>query len=75
MDPKILEKRLKFNHPHLLLALGIDHRMVQRNHFFFEFCYLTLELLIQERIGTTQLFPEEDLMALLKGILSSLAYL
>jgi len=34
-----------------------------------------LDSLIAERIGTIQLFPEEDLLALLKGVLSVLAYL
>ena len=44
------------------------------SYFFFEFSQITLESLVQERLGTNKLFPEEDLMALLKGVTSALAH-
>eukprot|EP00825_Cyclidium_porcatum_P000610 TRINITY_DN10208_c0_g1_i1.p1 TRINITY_DN10208_c0_g1~~TRINITY_DN10208_c0_g1_i1.p1 ORF type:complete len:818 (-),score=138.43 TRINITY_DN10208_c0_g1_i1:45-2498(-) len=75
-----MESRLKLKHPHQLGALGIDNKSqeisshVINNRFFFEYCQITLEALIEERLGSNKLFPEEDLMALLKGMISVLAY-
>jgi serine/threonine protein kinase len=34
-----------------------------------------LEQIFAERLGSNKLFPEEDLSALLKGVLSALAFL
>lgn len=65
---------MRFSHPHLLSVLGIDN-LEDTNRFFFEYCYISVESLINERIGTNKLFPEDDLLALLKGVTSALAYL
>ena len=42
--------------------------------FYFESCPLTLQILLAERLNTTKLFPEDDLVALAKGLISVLAY-
>ena len=54
--------------------LGIDNQE-DTNKFFFEYCYISVDALIAERIGTNKLFPEDDLLALLKGVSSAMAYL
>lgn len=42
--------------------------------FLFEYCQIKLEDLIEERLGSNKLFPEEDLLALMKGMISILAF-
>ncbi|KRX08432.1 Protein kinase-like domain [Pseudocohnilembus persalinus] len=85
-DQKALEKRLKIQHPHLMSVLGIDKAISDEDKhlyqnlqseenlqkFFFQYSYITLESLLDERMGTERYFPEDDLEALLKGISSAL---
>ncbi|CAD8203242.1 unnamed protein product [Paramecium octaurelia] len=66
--------RIGLQHPHLLQTLG-GQPEGEQYRYYFEICPITLASLLSERYGTKQYFPEEDLQALLLGIVSALSFL
>ncbi|CAD8090994.1 unnamed protein product [Paramecium primaurelia] len=66
--------RIGLQHPHILQTLGGQPEGDQFR-YYFEICPITLASLLSERYGTKQYFPEEDLQALLLGIVSALSFL
>ncbi|KAM3130307.1 hypothetical protein pb186bvf_017603 [Paramecium bursaria] len=72
--PPNTEWRIGLQHPHLLQTLGGQQEGTQYR-YFFEFCSITLQSLLQERYGTKKYFPEEDLQAMMLGICSALSFL
>lgn len=71
LNPEIeLSKRFAFQHPHLLKTL--DPRIPST--IYFEYSSINLSYLISQR-RPNKLFIETDILALLRGISSALAYL
>lgn len=71
LNPSIeLSKRFSFKHPHLFKTINPNIPSL----LYFEYASITLSQLIAQR-RPTKLFIERDILALLRGISSALAYL
>lgn len=62
--------RVSFSHPHLLPTIDPNGPSL----LYFEYCSLSLSQLIKQR-KPNKLFIERDLLALMRGLTSALAYL